>query len=365
MATGPALSQDRNTFMTSLRSSGDWGESARRLRYSASSVTGHYLTSDLHMLFSCAEQNIRTRRTSRHLWWVEVISRFAKKSISKFHLDSPRDLTQVLPFASFTTNHDIKKVLLTMKLSRSHTPSALLVMDSSIAMGPLTDDESEDENNRYQGSNGRNTIAPDRVSQPSAKKTTTKVCWFWYHKGSCVKSNSECKFLHELDPSRQQILAWHPSHPQEGCGLALCPMKDGRKKVGPSTASQTLPKFEQGNQKRKFQPRHPDAPAPEKKAKMMDYDDEGTEEETPKTDGAGATCFFWYHGNCARDPCPRKHELVASMMVQPPPGYVHKNECSLEWCPGDAPNISNTKLVSGNEGSRGGEGSDWHLEGFE
>ncbi|KXT04008.1 hypothetical protein AC578_9261 [Pseudocercospora eumusae] len=57
------------------------------------------------------------------------------------------------------------------------------------------------------------------------------------------------------------------------------------------------------------------------------------------------TCFFWYHGRCARAEdekngfyCPHKHYLSnPPSMVQAPPGYVHKRPCYLAWCPGDGP----------------------------
>jgi len=53
------------------------------------------------------------------------------------------------------------------------------------------------------------------------------------------------------------------------------------------------------------------------------------------------TCFFWYHGPCARSRdrggCPMRHALPNTpAMVEPPPGYVHKVPCGLEWCPDEA-----------------------------
>lgn len=54
----------------------------------------------------------------------------------------------------------------------------------------------------------------------------------------------------------------------------------------------------------------------------------------------GRTCFFWYHGFCQRTTwkrgCPLKHALTdPPSMVFPPPGFVHREPCGLQWCAGD------------------------------
>ncbi|KAK4506877.1 hypothetical protein PRZ48_000610 [Zasmidium cellare] len=62
-----------------------------------------------------------------------------------------------------------------------------------------------------------------------------------------------------------------------------------------------------------------------------------------KASAANETCFFWYHGKCSRSQdahrgfaCPFLHELTdPPSMVQPPPGYVHREPCMRDWCPGD------------------------------
>lgn len=150
---------------------------------------------------------------------------------------------------------------------------------------------------------------------PGSSKPNRKICPYWYHHGSCTKED-RCKYAHELDPSRQQILAWKPTHSAQGCGLALCPLKDGRQKekkneVGPSSVGSQTSATSQvqhhlsntgSGQKRKFPFRHPDAPSPvlehKKKVKVfMDYDDEDGEEDDEDIDDIdnqdSTTCFFW------------------------------------------------------------------------
>lgn len=76
-------------------------------------------------------------------------------------------------------------------------------------------------------------------------------------------------------------------------------------------------------------------------------------------------------------------------MVEPPPGYVHRQPCTLEWCPGDAVEkrkesarkekkkaqryFESAKVKLEEEGSEEGEirendersESEWFLGGFE
>ena len=61
------------------------------------------------------------------------------------------------------------------------------------------------------------------------------------------------------------------------------------------------------------------------------------------------TCFFWYHGDCLNKQdkkgftCHYRHALTdPPAMVQPPPKYIHRQPCGLEWCPGDAKASSDT-----------------------
>ncbi|SMR44652.1 unnamed protein product [Zymoseptoria tritici ST99CH_3D1] len=113
--------------------------------------------------------------------------------------------------------------------------------------------------------------------------------------------------------------------------------------------------------------RHWDAPpSPTKRIKLIDYDDLESSRSSPplpeqsskfvefddlaiRTGGVGnddseVTCFFWYHGTCSRSmdekngfKCHFKHGLTEPpSMVQPPPKYVHRTQCALDWCPGDA-----------------------------
>lgn len=122
------------------------------------------------------------------------------------------------------------------------------------------------------------------------------------------------------------------------CGLELFPFKDGPRpveKTAPSRkASKTSVPSSQVSEtkcKRKRASKHPDEP------KM-------TEATTSNANrNANETCFFWYHGHCAGSKEPRRnfqcdhlHALTdPPTMVQPPPNYIHRTVCSLEWCPGD------------------------------
>ncbi|KAI5200518.1 hypothetical protein E4T39_05677 [Aureobasidium subglaciale] len=50
------------------------------------------------------------------------------------------------------------------------------------------------------------------------------------------------------------------------------------------------------------------------------------------------TCFAWYHGFCIkqRGKCEDLHMLMQRPgLVQPPEGYVHREKCLRDWCPGD------------------------------
>lgn len=177
--------------------------------------------------------------------------------------------------------------------------------------------------------------APDKGTQSSSDFTKTrKVCPFWYHYGDCNKLD-DCQFLHSVDPSLPQTMKWMPSwqHSTQGCGLALCPMRDGRKKkagtelashsttqlegksgrkrVSPGAVPQSQPEIQSGlkkvgpgavsqpqtslqvdnqdGQKRKFAVPHRDD-MPEKRIKAMDYDDENGDSNE---DDQATTCFFW------------------------------------------------------------------------
>jgi hypothetical protein len=37
------------------------------------------------------------------------------------------------------------------------------------------------------------------------------------------------------------------------------------------------------------------------------------------------------------------------IVVQPPPRYVHRNMCTLEWCPGDAREVARNKQRRGSK----------------
>ncbi|KAK5120312.1 hypothetical protein LTR85_006518 [Meristemomyces frigidus] len=179
------------------------------------------------------------------------------------------------------------------------------------------------------------------------------------------------------------------------CGLPLCPWKDRdwkkEKKVKGSSATgaeaeATRPgrgakgrKRELGNEEDQarpakrtkiHQPKHPlntdetrnqrvrpivrhrGDPTPTAKSRQKtSYEDEApaSSPATPSANEKPAeddreTCFFWYHGSCARAndirhnyTCRLRHALTEPpTMVQPPPRYTHARPCGLEWCPGDA-----------------------------
>lgn len=156
-----------------------------------------------------------------------------------------------------------------------------------------------------------NSFNPSQSSPKAQNQLPRKICPYWYHSGKCTKPDEVCKYLHTLDPRNpHQTVAWKPRHSVEGCGLALCPWKDGRrgiKKEVSEAVSQTVSSSrvvvveQQGNnsQKRKFPLRHPDAPLPEKKARVMliDYDDDnedsGEDGADKQVSSIDATCFFW------------------------------------------------------------------------
>lgn len=54
----------------------------------------------------------------------------------------------------------------------------------------------------------------DQGTQVSESEKSRTVCSCWYHQGWCTKLD-QYDYLHELDPSRSQVLAWKPRH-QEG-----------------------------------------------------------------------------------------------------------------------------------------------------
>ncbi|KAF2497631.1 hypothetical protein BU16DRAFT_559366 [Lophium mytilinum] len=63
----------------------------------------------------------------------------------------------------------------------------------------------------------------------------------------------------------------------------------------------------------------------------------GPKAETPGTPNR-RTCFFWYHnGACNRktgyNPCPFSHSINPGVLVEPPPGYKHREPCTLPLCP--------------------------------
>jgi hypothetical protein len=73
-----------------------------------------------------------------------------------------------------------------------------------------------------------------------------------------------------------------------------------------------------------------------------------------------------------------RHELRdPPKMVKPPPGYVHREPCEREWCPGDAKAEtegddctkryfeSNEVESEDSSDDEDGQGQDWYLTGFD
>lgn len=217
-----------------------------------------------------------------------------------------------------------------------------------------------------------NSLMTDRPKT----QTSDKICSFWYHYGTCTRNSSSatgadnpCIYKHFLNPDSSTIkLSWVLSrwhkHP---CGLELCHFKNGPKRRKKDSAQSTkrsssgmsenvdttltakttrdieeaVTSISKTKRKRRYSHRDEPAPIPAERPKF-DYDDEAGSNSSCSQ--GEETCFFWYHGRCSRSldsrisyQCNYKHALTdPPSMVQPPPGYVHKSPCRLEWCPGDS-----------------------------
>ncbi|KAK4548022.1 hypothetical protein LTR36_010742 [Oleoguttula mirabilis] len=287
------------------------------------------------------------------------------------------------------------------------------------------------------------------ASSPPPPQLSQKICFFWYHHGTChrnpanpTRTGKPCPYQHSLDASRDAVLSISKKvswlH-KAACGLPLCPWKDQERKIEKQQQQQmnnvlaacaaganaTMP-FENGPAKRKRHPemdadaspkrskpeqpeqvivsqpqhtpaqkkkkqkqahqrthtaaRHRDDPATAPQSTMaISYDDDDAAQASPpfptnidddqpaqraKENEEQETCFFWYHGKCARAndirtnyTCTHTHALTSPpTMVQPPPGYTHFRPCGLEWCPGDA------RETRSSEGQRRGKAGKNHGE---
>ncbi|KJX97548.1 hypothetical protein TI39_contig481g00029 [Zymoseptoria brevis] len=129
-------------------------------------------------------------------------------------------------------------------------------------------------------------------------------------------------------------------------------------------------------------------PSPEQISKFVEFDDLAMRTAGLGNDDSELTCFFWYHGKCSRSmdekngfKCHFKHGLTEPpSMVQPPPKYVHRTQCALDWCPGDArdpPSRKDSRLATLGQGYPAVEvkpaaataaatpKDDWFLAGFD
>ncbi|KAK3697307.1 hypothetical protein LTR37_017540 [Vermiconidia calcicola] len=199
----------------------------------------------------------------------------------------------------------------------------------------------------------RRKVDYDEVSEATQDvKAEAETCFFWYH-GRCSRSldprnNYHCDYRHDL--TDQPTMVQPPpgyKHPAV-CGLEWCPgdgAGEGKRHSGnfepsqksPNTHSVKIKAAVEGSNMRDVRDHSPSTPEP---------DDATTHNRTTKCSkqspnsqdtNEGQTCFFWYHGKCRRIRCSMRHELTdPPSMVQPPPGYVHRKQCGLQWCPGDA-----------------------------
>lgn len=230
---------------------------------------------------------------------------------------------------------------------------------------------------------------PNATSDPAIVSAgTEEICHFWYHTGHCSRDpaifsdlSRACRSRHSMPMAGEPVVVRHvPArmHRYE-FGLEFCPQRqrkdstvmDGedmekkeQKKRGKknenllpveTTEVVKAPKIDDGGKrwvrKRKY---HPDDPLAQSQAmgKRQSVSYEDLYSDTPpqsapaparpdrSSSTSQTTCFFWYHGTCARGKdrrgCPMRHALSdPPTMVKPPPGFVHPKACELEWCPGD------------------------------
>ncbi|TKA30627.1 hypothetical protein B0A50_02347 [Salinomyces thailandicus] len=232
---------------------------------------------------------------------------------------------------------------------------------------------------------GQSSAFGSVVDQPVTLRK--RICSYWYHSGSCnrnpesfTRGGKPCPHLHTTNGVGDGAkLSYYPIYlHRQACRLELCPRKDlkydkaeakKRKQAakGDATAVSSIRSSQPASRKRKRNShtatpptsakrpatsmieekkkpfrsiRHrDDAPKRSAKPAHLLYDEPEANED-PKSPLAGhTTCFFWYHGQCARFDhvgCDYLHALTEPLsMVQPPPGYTHKAPCALSWCPGD------------------------------
>ena len=208
----------------------------------------------------------------------------------------------------------------------------------------------------------------------SVSDSSSQVCSFWYHFGECRRDNAHarlgglvCAYRHSLPGGGDTIAVQKVPRQMRKyiCGLKHCPWEQSRvqrkrmpmkgkdaqthrKIAKPATSSQgkqQAPKPAKKSKKRKQHPDEPVAqPTPAIKRQQVPYEDPYSDKvPTPfaprhhfeKANAASKqTCFFWYHGTCARgsDPkgCSMKHGLQdPPATVKPPPRYVHQSPCEL------------------------------------
>ncbi|GAB7337133.1 hypothetical protein MBLNU457_g2529t1 [Dothideomycetes sp. NU457] len=149
------------------------------------------------------------------------------------------------------------------------------------------------------------------VSPPEA--TIPQLCGFWYHYGDCRRDPSSptyngskklCPYLHHIEPGMEDVMSSKAA--AKGIGAEMRGQKRMRSEVEERDRPETV-----------------------------------SEPRSRNVAASVETCFFWYHGDCRRmrdnGRCDHLHALTSPpSMVKDPPSYVHRQTCTLEWCPGDS-----------------------------
>ena len=239
----------------------------------------------------------------------------------------------------------------------------------------------------------------DELDASNVTEQEEETCFFWYH-GRCSRSlgarnNYQCSHSHELTDPPTMVRPPPGFVHSKSCGLEWCPGDGG----GSAKDSHKCLKTDIKGLGASLEP----GSATTERVGVHEDGDEasGKQRSNKQSNKSLETCFFWYHGTCKRTQdahrnfqCSMRHELENPPgMVQPPPGYVHKEPCGLEWCPGDAgPSADGSSSYSRNKPKRAlpllrdtgtsdagkgggeeyasddraeGERQDWYLNGFE
>ena len=190
----------------------------------------------------------------------------------------------------------------------------------------------------------------EQPEYPHSSQKLEETCFFWYH-GRCSRSlgprnNYRCDYKHELTNPPTMVRPPPEYVHYAPCGLEWCPGDGGK----PTKAVKERIKSGSGSSCGPAKDRSIGNRRVERSDLEQGASVAGDKHEASSNgQNAHQPCFFWYHGTCRRIQdarhnfkCTHKHELDnPPTMVQPPPGFVHKEPCALEWCPGDASQQNN------------------------